>query len=216
MFNGIIQYLGEIDRLSLRSDSAELIVRASKEFAPYELGESIAVNGVCLTVRSFTDQTFVADLSGETLKRTAFNAARAGHSVNLERAMTPSQTISGHFVTGHVDQTAVIKTIQRNTGEVIFAFEHPEDLSRFVVEKGSIAVDGISLTVVDCEPGRFSVSIIPFTLEHTNLGKRRIGDRVNIECDMIGKYVIKACETILGQTDTKNDALSRLLKRRET
>jgi len=198
LFSGIVQQLGEIERFVRKKDFVEMTVKTKGDFERFDLGESIAVNGVCLTVRSEGKFSFIADLSSETLDRTSFKNAKQGDIVNLERALTPSQSISGHFVSGHVDRVGTIEKIDKKPGEIEFWFSYPEDLAPFLIEKGSVAVDGISLTVVACKPKSFSVSLIPFTLEHTNLGKRKIGELVNIECDMIGKYVYKACETLLG------------------
>jgi len=198
MFSGIIQSLGQVDRINRSAGRAEVTIRTGSDFTGFELGESIAVNGVCLTVRTAEANRFTVDLSGETLARTGFREIREGEALNLERSLTPSQKVSGHFVSGHVDRVGAVVSIDTRPGESLFRFEHPAELAPLIVEKGSVAVDGISLTAFDCRDNRFTVSIIPFTLSHTNLKGRKIGDRVNIECDIIGKYVLKACETILG------------------
>jgi len=169
------------------------------------------VNGVCLTVVDSTHTTFKLDLSTETLNRTNFKNVITGDNVNLERSLTPSTKISGHFVSGHIDRVGEIVNIEEKPGEVLFRFSHPKELGSFIMEKGSIALDGVSLTVFDCKDNGFTVSIIPFTLEHTNLGARKIGDLINIECDMIGKYVFKACETLL-QPGEKKPSLDFLLQ----
>lgn len=205
MFSGIIQSLGTVEKITHLDESAEMVIRSGSEMSDFELGESIAVNGVCLTVREAGRNDFTVDLGTETLNRTSFKEVQSGSKVNLERSLTPSQKISGHFVSGHIDQVGKIVEIQNKTGEVLFRFEHPAELRPFIIEKGSVAVDGISLTVFSCRDDRFSVSIIPFTIEHTNLGSRKIGDLVNIECDMIGKYVYRACEAIIGQSGKKKD-----------
>ena len=132
--------------------------------------------------------------------------------VNLERALTPSKKMSGHFVTGHVDCVASVTSIEEKPGEVLFRFEHPPEMTPYLIEKGSAAADGISLTVFDCKDNRFTVSIIPFTLEHTNLKDRKTGDIVNIECDMIGKYVIRACETVFGSSKAGGSISPEFLK----
>ena len=137
------------------------------------------------------------DLGTETLSKTSFRNSKTGDRVNLERSLTPSSKISGHFVSGHVDQVGEVLSIEEKSGEVLFQFSHPASLNPFIMEKGSIALDGISLTIFNCKGNRFNVSIIPFTWEHTNLNSRKIGDLINIECDMIGKYVYKACETLI-------------------
>jgi riboflavin synthase len=201
MFSGIIQSVGTIGEYVQKNEGAVLTV--STELSAFEEGESIAVNGVCLTVVDSTETTFKLDLSTETLSRTNFKNAKKGDRVNLERSLTPSTKISGHFVSGHIDQVGEIVNIEEKRGEVLFRFSHPAELSSFIMEKGSIAIDGISLTVFDCKDNSFTVSVIPFTLSHTNLSSRKIGDLINIECDMIGKYVFKACETLLNPNEKK-------------
>ena len=203
MFSGIVQSIGTIGEYTQENEGAVLVVNTKKEFSGFEDGESIAVNGVCLTVVGSTETSFQLDLSTETLNRTNFKNAKKGGLLNLERSLTPSAKISGHFVSGHIDRVGEILNIEEKPGEVLFRFSHPPDLTPFIMEKGSIAIDGISLTVFDCKDNGFTVSVIPFTLSHTNLGTRKIGDLINIECDMIGKYVFKACETLLGPNEKK-------------
>ena len=203
MFSGIVQSMGTIGEFLQQSEGAVLVVNTEEAFSGFEDGESIAVNGVCLTVVDFTQTTFKLDLSTETLNRTNFKNIIIGDKVNLERSLTPSSKISGHFVSGHIDSVGEILNIEEKPGETLFRFSHPKELSSFIMEKGSIALDGISLTVFDCKDNGFTVSIIPFTLKHTNLGVRKIGDLINIECDMIGKYVFKACETFLKPGEKK-------------
>ena len=203
MFSGIVLSVGTIGEYVQKNEGAVLVVNTEKDLSGFEDGESIAVNGVCLTVVDSTETTFKLDLSTETLSRTNFKSAKKGDRVNLERSLTPSAKISGHFVSGHIDQVGEIVDIEEKPGEVLFRFSHPAELSHFIIEKGSIAIDGISLTVFDCKDNRFTVSIIPFTLSHTNLSSRKIGDLINIECDMIGKYVFKACETLLKPNEKK-------------
>ena len=203
MFSGIVLSVGTISEYVQKNEGAVLVVNTEKDLSGFEDGESIAVNGVCLTVVDSTETTFKLDLSTETLSRTNFKNAKKGDRINLERSLTPSTKISGHFVSGHIDQVGEIVDIEEKPGEVLFRFSHPAKLSPFIMEKGSIAIDGISLTVFDCKDNRFTVSIIPFTLSHTNLSSRKIGDLINIECDMIGKYVFKACETLLNPNEKK-------------
>lgn len=140
---------------------------------------------------------FNVDLSDETLSRTNFNEVEEGACVNLERSLTPSDKISGHFVSGHVDCLGSITSIEHKSGEILFRFQHPAAYTPYIIEKGSITIDGISLTAFSCVDNGFEVSIIPFTFSHTNLNARKMMDAVNIECDMIGKYIYKACEAIL-------------------
>ena len=201
MFSGIVLSVGTIGEYIQKNEGAVLVVNT--DLSGFEDGESIAVNGVCLTVVDSTETTFKLDLSTETLSRTNFKNAKKGDRINLERSLTPSTKISGHFVSGHIDQVGEIVDIEEKPGEVLFRFSHPAKLGPFIMEKGSIAIDGISLTVFDCKDNRFTVSIIPFTLSHTNLSSRKIGDLINIECDMIGKYVFKACETLLNPNEKK-------------
>ncbi len=203
MFSGIVQAVGTIDEYVQKNEGAVLVVNTEKKFSKLENGESIAVNGVCLTVTDSTATTFRLDLGTETLRCTNFRNAKQGDRVNLERSLTPSAKISGHFVSGHIDQVGEVMDIEEKPGEVLFQFSHPKELRPFIVEKGSVAVDGISLTVFDCKDDRFTVSIIPYTLRHTNLSSRKPGDLINIECDMIGKYVFKACETLLTPNEKK-------------
>ncbi|MCS5620714.1 MAG: riboflavin synthase [Nitrospinaceae bacterium] len=203
MFSGIVLSVGTIGEYVQKNEGAVLVVNTEKDFSGFEDGESIAVNGVCLTVVDSTETTFKLDLSTETLSRTNFKSAKKGDRVNLERSLTPSAKISGHFVSGHIDQVGKIVDIEEKPVEALFRFSHPAELSPFIMEKGSIAIDGISLTVFDCKNNRFTVSIIPYTLSHTNLSSRKIGDLINIECDMIGKYVFKACETLLKPNEKK-------------
>ena len=156
-------------------------------------------------MRDSTKDTFTVDLNTETLSRTCFKNIEDRANVNLERSLTPSDKISGHFVSGHIDCVGHITSIDHNSGEIIFCFEYPVEYTPYIIEKGSVAVDGISLTAFSCVDNGFSVSIIPFTFSNTNLASRKMGDTVNIECDMIGKYIYKACETILlsGDADKK-------------
>ncbi len=214
MFSGIIQSLGTVEKIIRADEKAEMVIRTESDFKDFELGESIAVNGVCLTVRDSGKHFFIVDLSTETLNRTGFKEIKERAKVNLERSLTPSQKISGHFVSGHVDQMGKVVDIENKSGEILFRFEHPPELGPYIIEKGSIAIDGISLTVFSCKDNRFSVSVIPFTHTHTNMSTRKIGDLVNIECDMIGKYVYKACETLLGSTEAGQKVSLDLLRQK--
>lgn len=214
MFSGIIQDVGTVDRIDRKNEGAELTVRGGSAFKGFSLGESIAVNGVCLTVRDRTRETFTVDLSTETLSRTRFGKIEDRARVNLERSLTPSDKISGHFISGHVDCVGTIASIEHKSGEILFRFEHPPEYIPYLIEKGSVAVDGISLTAFSCIDNGFTVSIIPFTFTHTNLNAAKMGDPVNIECDMIGKYIFKACATIL-QSGEKDQATALDLLRRQ-
>ena len=197
MFSGIIEAVGTVREFARGEESATMVVETDSKFRNLEDGESIAVNGVCLTVTEFNDSIFRMDLGTETLNKTSFKNVKSGDRVNLERSLTFSSKISGHFVSGHIDQVGKVISIEEKPGEVLLKFSHPPFLSPYIMEKGSIALDGISLTVFNCKENSFNVSIIPFTWSHTNLNARKIGDLINIECDMIGKYVYKACENLI-------------------
>jgi riboflavin synthase len=213
VFDGIISNLGTVDRIVQKNEGSTLTVHGMEGFKGFECGESIAINGVCLTVRDSTEDTFTVDLSNETLSRTCFKYIEERALVNLERSITPSDKINGHFVSGHVDCVGHINSVDHKNGEVLFRFEHPPEYSPYIIEKGSVAVDGISLTAFSCYDSGFTVSIIPFTFSHTNLATKKMKDTVNIECDMIGKYIYKACETILLSGDDDKRVSIETLRR---
>ena len=202
MFSGIIESVGTLREFVHGQESAVVVIETDTNFSGLEDGESIAVNGVCLTVVEFSESTFRMDLGTETLDKTSFKNSKAGDRVNLERSLTPSSKINGHFVSGHVDQVGKVLMIEEKPGEVLLQFSHWASLRPYIMEKGSIALDGISLTVFNCKDDKFNVSVIPFTWSHTNLCTRKIGDLINIECDMIGKYVYKACATLMNPEAT--------------
>ena len=189
MFTGLIEDVGKIVSLRFIKRAAALTVKTRLSVRAMELGASIAVNGACLTVVKKGRDEFTVDMSPETLKRTSLKELDPGSLVNLERPMRLSDRLGGHLVTGHVDGVAVVAGIEKKGEFVFFKFRSPRRLGAFLVSKGSVAVDGISLTVNQCGARQFSVAIIPFTLQHTNLRGRRVGDKVNIETDLIGKYI---------------------------
>jgi riboflavin synthase len=189
MFTGLIEDVGKIVSLRFANRAAALTVETRLSVRAMELGASIAVNGACLTVVKKGRGEFTVDMSPETLKRTSLKELRAGSLVNLERPMRLSDRLGGHLVTGHVDGVATVAAIEKKGEFTFFKFLLPRRLGAFLVSKGSVAVDGISLTVNECGSRQFSVAIIPFTLQHTNLRGRRVGDKVNIETDLIGKFV---------------------------
>jgi len=209
MFTGIIDEVGPVAALErgVAGGGARLTLRASKALAqPGRLveGESIAVNGVCLTAKDITTETFAADLSPETLERSSLRTLRAGARVNLERAMTPSTRFGGHIVQGHVDGVGKLVALDPlPDGNYALSVDLPVDLVRYVVWKGSIALHGISLTVARLDGCRVGVAIIPHTYENTNLPDLRPGDPVNVECDVLAKYVERLLATMeLGQTSS--------------
>jgi riboflavin synthase len=189
MFTGIIEDVGEVYRWRKRGRAGVLMLTTGLPVAEMKLGASIAVNGACLTITGKTASRFAVDVSPETLQRTNFSALRRGDPVNLERPLRLSDRLGGHLVTGHVDGVGVTEKIRKTGKFTCFTFRVAAPLDLQLVAKGSVAVDGISLTVNDCDAGLFSVAAIPFTLKHTNLRHCRVGDKVNIETDLIGKYV---------------------------
>ncbi len=189
MFTGLIEDVGKIGLLRVAKNSAVLEVKTQLPLRAIPLGASVAVNGACLTVVKKTKDVFTVDVSPETLQRTNLQSLAAGGLVNLEQPMRFQDRLGGHLVTGHVDGIGTITAIKPEGGFTVFRFHVPAIISSLLVAKGSVAVDGISLTVNDCRRDGFSVAIIPFTLQHTNLRVRRVGDKVNLETDLIGKYV---------------------------
>ncbi|MGH7774536.1 MAG: riboflavin synthase [Candidatus Binatia bacterium] len=189
MFTGLIEDVGEVQRWQMRRESGCLTLKTHLPLRELPIGSSIAVNGACLTVVDKARGCFTVDVSPETLKRTNLREIRSGDPVNLERPLRLSDRLGGHLVTGHVDGAGVLVEIKRKGEFTFFLFQVAAPLYSLLVPKGSVAVDGISLTVNECEKQRFSVAVIPFTLAHTNLRRRKVGDRVNIETDIIGKHV---------------------------
>ncbi len=195
MFTGIVEELGEVIALDVLDQAARLTIRAPKVVADAAPGNSIAVNGVCLTVTNTGDGTIRADVMAETLTRSSLGALHPGDTVNLERAVTPSTRLGGHLVQGHVDGTGQI--LERTPSEhwELVRISLPPELARYVVEKGSITVDGVSLTVTAVTGVDLTVSLIPTTLAVTTLGTRMLGSVVNLEVDVLAKYVEKLLET---------------------
>lgn len=191
MFTGIIEEVGRVQAIRREAASAVLTIAASRVLEDVHPGDSIAVCGVCLTVTSFTAAAFTADVMHETLNRSALGALGPGSPVNLERAMPANGRFGGHIVSGHIDGTGRITRIRPDGNAVWYTVSAPPSLLRYVVEKGSIAIDGISLTVAQVSSHDFSVSVIPHTQGQTTLSARRAGDVVNLETDCIGKYVEK-------------------------
>jgi riboflavin synthase len=199
MFTGIIEGLGRIAAIRPSGQGKRLSVEADFDLSGIKIGDSLSVSGACLTAVQITARRFDVDVSPETLARTTLGAARVGERVNLERALRLSDRIDGHLVSGHIDDTGVIDGREAAGNAVIVAVAVPVALTRYMIVKGSVAVDGISLTINSLEPDHFSVSIIPHTAELTTIGFKRKGERVNIETDMIGKYVEKF---LSGRTDS--------------
>mgnify|MGYP001226941602 CR=1 FL=1 len=195
MFTGIVEGLGTVKRLTMKGADAILEIESGISLTEASLGDSIAVNGACLTVTTKNKDNFQADVSAETLSRTTLKLLQAGHKVNLEKSLRVGGFVGGHFVLGHVDATGRILSQTQKSGSLILAVEMNEKISRYIVEKGSVALDGISLTVNKLEKSRFYVNIIPHTAVKTTLPAKKEGDWVNIETDILGKYVEKLLQS---------------------
>jgi riboflavin synthase len=191
LFTGIIQDIGKIREVERKSQGLILSLGTRLDLGATRLGDSIAVDGVCLTVIQKGSSTFSVEVGKETLERTALSQVEEGQAVNLEMALKVTDSLSGHFVTGHVDGTGTISGFFSEGSSWRYHFQAPGKVTRYLIEKGSIAVDGISLTVADCRGPEFSVSVLPYTANQTTLGRKKVGDAVNLEADMIAKYVEK-------------------------
>lgn len=195
MFTGIVEEIGIIKSFSKRDNNALVSVGCKKVLDGAKIGDSIAINGVCQTVISFDKSNFCAEVSSETLAVTNFSSLKTGDAVNLERALTLSDRLGGHLVSGHVDGLAKIKNIQKQSDFYNIKFEAPKELVKYIVKKGSVTLNGISLTVAEIVLVEFSVAVIPHTFENTNLKMLKSGDFVNIEVDILAKYVEKFLST---------------------
>lgn len=190
MFTGIIEELGVVKQLNKRLDNLEITIQTN--FTPeLKIDQSVAHNGVCLTVVDINKNDYTVTAIKETLDKTNLNSIAIGDTVNLERAMKLGERLDGHIVQGHVDQTAFCIAIKNTSGSWVFSFEYDAKENNITIEKGSITINGVSLTVVNSKSTRFSVAIIPYTYEHTNFKNLKIGSIVNLEFDVIGKYVKK-------------------------
>lgn len=189
MFTGIIEEIGTIEHIRRTGSNSDLVIRAKKVLEETKIGDSIAVNGICLTVTNLGNGTFTADVMNETLSRSSLADSRAGTKVNLERAMPNNGRFGGHIVSGHVDGIGVVKQIKKDGIAVWYTIETEPEILHYIVEKGSIAIDGISLTVAYVDDTVFSVSVIPHTAKETILSGKKVGDLVNLENDIVGKYV---------------------------
>jgi riboflavin synthase len=191
MFTGIVEELGAVESVEDQGDAIRLTVRAATVLEGTGLGDSIAVNGCCLTVTTIDDGTWTADVMQETLDKTSLHGVQPGDRVNLERAVTADKRLGGHIVQGHVDGVGEILARTPSQHWEVVEVSLPEPMAPYLVDKGSITVDGVSLTVVEARPTSFTVSLIPETLARTTLGHRQVGDRVNLETDVIAKHVAK-------------------------
>ncbi len=206
MFTGIVQGTGKLLSRKSAGGGMAFDLQAGFQLTDPEEGESIAVNGACLTAYNIRSDRFSVDVSPESLSRTTLGTLIVGGRVNLERALRLSDRLGGHLVSGHVDCVGILSGIRQEGDFTILAFSVPAEQDRYIIEKGSISVDGVSLTVNSCSKGSFSVSIIPHTMQATTLGQLKSGNRVNIEVDIIGKYV----EKLLFAKDRKEQGKSRI------
>ena len=206
MFTGIIEEVGVIKSIRMGAQSAVITIEAEKVLEDIHLGDSIAMNGVCLTVTSFDSHSYSVDIMHESLKRTNLGSMKSGSRVNLERAMAADGRFGGHIVAGHVDGTGNITSMEKDDNAVWIYIQAEPSVLKYIVEKGSITIDGISLTVAKVDEKSFAVSVIPLTGTHTTLLEKKPGDTVNLENDMIGKYV----EKLLNYQEKENKPSSRI------
>lgn len=208
MFTGIIEEIGTVKKIQKVSDQAvTMTISSSKILEDVGLGDSISVNGICLTVTHFTSDYFEVDAMPETIKATSLNSLKKGSSVNLERAMAANGRFGGHFVSGHIDATGKIVKKKKEQNAIYYDIEIPNDLTKYILHKGSITVDGTSLTIFGIQKNIFTISLIPHTAKETILGEKEEGDIVNIECDMLAKYVQKML-----QNDDHEQKVNRISK----
>ncbi len=191
MFTGIVEEIGTIQQIENGNKSSRLLINANKVLSGSKLGDSIAVNGVCLTVTEINASSFKADVMAETLRKSNLGGLKNGSKVNLERALSLETRLGGHIVSGHIDDTGTVTNFLKEDNAIWVTVKASIDVLKYVVHKGSITIDGISLTVAYVDNECFKVSIIPHTASETTLLHRNIGDKVNLECDLIGKYVEK-------------------------
>ena len=194
MFTGIVEGIGTVNKISkvTKNRSAiEMTIDLGKQVKGLKIGQSVALNGVCLTATKISKSKCIFEMIEETTKKTDLGNLKVGGVVNIERSLKAGDRLEGHFVLGHVDGVAIIKKILKKPKEVQVYFEVPKSLAKYIVKKGSITIDGISLTVVDIKKTLASVSLIPHTIEITNFHTKKVGDKVNIETDILGKYILK-------------------------
>lgn len=208
MFTGIIEEMGTIEKINQKNEAIVMTIEAKKVLEDVNLGDSIAVNGVCLTVTSFDSRYFTVDLMPETVNNTSLRLLSRGKKVNLERAMAANGRFGGHFVSGHVDGIATIVSRTPKDNAVYFELKVSSELRRYMVQKGSVTIDGTSLTIFGLTDSTLTVSLIPHTLKETVFGEKGPGDIVNIECDVVGKYIEQFISERFGSKDGKKQALS--------
>ena len=208
MFTGLVEELGKIKSITKGTKSARLTIEGQVVLQDVKLGDSIAVNGTCLTVVEYTQRSFTADVMPETVRSTVLAELKPGDVVNLERTLRLGDRLGGHIVSGHVDGVGVIRSKERSDNAIVVTIEAPPEVMRYIIAKGSIAIDGTSLTIVDYGTDWFSVSLIPHTASLTTVGLKETGSKVNLEVDVLGKYVAKLLG--LQNGDEKKQASSGL------
>lgn len=191
MFTGLVEEIGKVQSVINSTKSAKIIVRCSKILEGLKLGDSISTNGVCLTVTDFSPNSFTVDVMAETMRRSNLKSLSSGDEVNLERALKLEDRLGGHIVSGHIDGVGNITSYEKEDNAVWIAISASSDILKYIVQKGSITIDGVSLTVAYVDESVFKVSIIPHTKEVTTLLRKKIGTEVNLECDILGKYIEK-------------------------
>jgi len=208
MFTGLIEEVGEVTSVTRKGNSAQITVKAPKILKESKIGDSISTNGVCLTVTEKTSNTYTVDVMPETMNRSNFKNLKYGSKVNVERALKVGDRLDGHMVSGHVDGIGIITDFRKDDNAVWITLNSESSVLKYIVEKGSIAIDGTSLTVAYVDDKSFKVSIIPHTGESTTLLDKKIGDGVNLECDMVGKYIEKLLNFEKKESKDSNNGLS--------
>jgi len=211
LFTGIIEEVGTIRRISKSADGAGLVIGAGEVLSDLKVGDSIAVSGPCLTVTALERNGFTAWAMPETLKKTTLNTAGAGDRINLERALALGGRLGGHLVSGHIDAVVTVGRRSLEGGAILLYFETPGHLLRYIIPKGSVALDGVSLTVIDLDSSGFSVGLIPHTAGQTTLGQKEPGEAVNLEVDLIGKYVEKILQPYRGENAKQKKSITMSL-----
>ncbi len=211
MFTGIVEHLGTIEELALDNNGGRLTVRAPSIAPSLAISGSVAVNGCCLTVVACDKKSLSADLSVETLNKTSFPALKKGDRVNLEQPLTAGNEFGGHFVLGHVDGTGTVAALEPEGGGWRYCVQIPTEIAKYVVPKGSITIDGISLTVARWENHIAEIAVIPFTYEHTNIRDRKPGDLINMEGDVLGKYVERYLRNRQAEQPSKSCSVEQLI-----
>jgi riboflavin synthase len=209
MFTGLIEGTGKLVKIEPRGKDMRLSIEASFELEGLHKGESVAVDGVCLTVVSWEGRTFTVDVSQETLSRSTIGQRRLGDEVNLERALKLGDRLGGHLVNGHVDGRSKVIALKKRGDSLVFEFEVDQGLARYLVEKGSVAVNGVSLTINRCAERAFQVNVVPHTAQVTTLGNLKVGDEVNIEVDIIGKYVERFVRSMQQSNSVMTEGVDR-------